>query len=246
MRYLVLSDIHGNSDALASVLADAAARDGEMPLLLLGDLVGYGGDPNGVIDRLRDLPVAGAVRGNHDRAACGLDDGASFNEVARVSAAGTARMLSARNRDYLRSLAAGPLTVTGFIEICHGTPYDEDAYVFDEMDAVYALRAATRPLCLFGHTHAPFGARLRGEELEVLDVGGGAPARIAPGAAHIVNVGSVGQPRDGDPRAAYGIVEDDAMTVVCRRVAYDVERAQARIREARFPESLAARLSLGR
>ena len=246
MRYLVLSDIHGNIDALDAVLADAASRYGELPLLLLGDLVGYGGDPNGVIDRLRELPVAAAVRGNHDRAACGLDDGAGFNEVARVSAAGTARLLTARNREHLRALPAGPLAVSALIEICHGTPYDEDAYVFDEMDAVYALRAAARPLCLFGHTHAPFAARLRGEDLEVLDLDGGEPANIAAGAVHIVNVGSVGQPRDGDPRAAYGVVDEEAGTVTCRRVAYAVERAQARIREARFPESLAARLSLGR
>jgi diadenosine tetraphosphatase ApaH/serine/threonine PP2A family protein phosphatase len=246
MRYLVLSDIHGNIDAFDAVLADAAARYGELPLLVLGDLVGYGGDPNGVIDRLRDLPVAAAVRGNHDRAACGLDDGAGFNEVARVSAAGTARLLTPRNREHLRALPEGPLVVGALIEICHGTPYDEDAYVFDEMDAVYALRAAARPLCLFGHTHAPFGARLRGEDLEVLDVTGGDPMTLARGAVYIINVGAVGQPRDGNPRAAYGVVDDEALTVSCRRVAYDVERAQARIREAGFPESLAARLTLGR
>ena len=246
MRYLVLSDIHGNIDALDAVLADAAARYGQLPLLVLGDLVGYGGDPNGVLDRLRALPVAAAVRGNHDRAACDLDDGAGFNEVARASAAGTAHMLSARNREHLRALPEGPLAVGDLIEICHGTPYDEDAYVFDEMDAVYALRAAGRPLCLYGHTHAPFGARLRGEDLEVLDLSGGEPMGLVAGAVYIVNVGSVGQPRDGDPRAAYGVVDDEARTVTCRRVAYAVDRAQARIRDAGFPESLAARLSLGR
>jgi diadenosine tetraphosphatase ApaH/serine/threonine PP2A family protein phosphatase len=245
MRCLVLSDIHANIDALDSVLADAA-RHGDLPLLLLGDLVGYGAEPNAVIDRLRDLTIAVAIRGNHDRAACGLDDGESFNEVARASASATARILTARNREYLRALPAGPLAVSDLTEICHGTPFDEDAYVFDEMDAVYALRAASRPLCLFGHTHAPFGARLRDEELEFVDVSPGTVITVASDGRLLVNVGSVGQPRDGDPRAGYGILDEEARTVTCYRVEYPVERAQARIREAGLPDALAKRLGLGR
>jgi diadenosine tetraphosphatase ApaH/serine/threonine PP2A family protein phosphatase len=245
MRCLVLSDIHANIDALERVLADAA-RHGELPLLLLGDLVGYGADPNAVVDRLRDLPIAAVIRGNHDRAACGLDSGESFNEVARASALATANALSARNREYLRALPPGPLAFGDFTEICHGTPFDEDAYVFDEMDAVYALRAASRPLCLFGHTHAPFGVRLREDDLEFLDVSPGAVIAVPEAARVLVNVGSVGQPRDGDPRAAYGILDEEARTITCYRVEYPVERAQARIREAGLPEPLAMRLGLGR
>jgi diadenosine tetraphosphatase ApaH/serine/threonine PP2A family protein phosphatase len=245
MRCLVLSDIHANIDALEGVLAHAAGH-GELQVLLLGDLVGYGAEPNAVIDRLRDLPIAGAIRGNHDRAVSGLDDGESFNEVARASAAATARVLTARNREYLRGLPPGPLAISALTEICHGTPFDEDAYVFDEMDAVYALRAASRPLCLFGHTHAPFAARLRGEELEFLDVAPGDALDVDVGHRMLVNVGSVGQPRDGDPRAGYGVLDEEARTVRCYRVEYPVERAQARIREAGLPEALARRLALGR
>jgi diadenosine tetraphosphatase ApaH/serine/threonine PP2A family protein phosphatase len=245
MRCLVLSDIHANIDALDSVLADAA-RHGDLPLLLLGDLVGYGADPNAVVDRLRDLPVAAAIRGNHDRAACGLDDGEHFNEVARASAAVTATLLTARNREYLRALPPGPLVLSDLTEICHGTPFDEDAYVFDEMDAVYALRAASRPLCLFGHTHTPFAVRLSNEDLEFLDASPGEAIAVGPATRVLVNVGSVGQPRDGDPRAAYGVLDEEARTITCYRVAYPVERAQARIREARLPEPLAKRLGLGR
>jgi diadenosine tetraphosphatase ApaH/serine/threonine PP2A family protein phosphatase len=245
MRYLVLSDIHANIDALDGVLADAVRHD-DLQILLLGDLVGYGGDPNAVIDRLRELPVAAAIRGNHDRAACGLDDGESFNELARASAAVTAAALTARNREYLKGLPAGPLAVSALTEICHGTPFDEDAYVFDEMDAVYALRSTSRPLCLFGHTHAPFAARLRGEELEFLGAGSGETVTVEAADHLIVNVGSVGQPRDGDPRAAYGVLDEAARTVTCFRVAYPTERAQARIREAGMPEALATRISLGR
>ena len=245
MRYLILSDVHANIDAFESVLADAA-RHGALEVLLLGDLVGYGAEPNAVIERLRDLPIAAAIRGNHDRAACGLDDGESFNEVARTSAALTARVLKLPNREYLRGLPAGPIAISPLTEICHGTPFDEDAYVFDEMDAVYALRAATRPLCLYGHTHAPFGARLRADELEFVDASPGAEISVADGVRLIVNVGSVGQPRDGDPRAGYGVLDEEARTVTCYRVDYPVERAQARIREAGLPEALAKRLALGR
>ena len=245
MRYLVLSDVHANIDALDGVLADAA-RHGGLQILLLGDLVGYGGDPNAVIDRLRDLPVAAAIRGNHDRAACGLDDGESFNELARASAAVTAAALTARNREYLKGLPAGPRVVSAITEICHGTPFDEDAYIFDEMDAVYALRSTSRPLCLFGHTHAPFAARLRGEDLEFLGAGSGETVTVEAADRLIVNVGSVGQPRDGDPRAAYGVLDEAARTVTCFRVAYPTDRAEARIREAGMPEPLAKRISLGR
>jgi diadenosine tetraphosphatase ApaH/serine/threonine PP2A family protein phosphatase len=245
MRYLILADIHANLDALDRVLEDAA-RHGEWRVLLLGDLVGYGAEPNAVIDRLRDVPVAAAVRGNHDRAACGLGDAAAFNDVARASVSATARMLTARNRDFLRALPAGPLAISDLTEICHGTPFDEDAYVFDEMDAVYAIRAAARPLCLFAHTHAPFGARLRGDTLEYVDVASGGPVALEEGTGLLVNVGSVGQPRDGDPRAGYGILDEDERTVAAYRIEYPVERAQARIREAGLPEGLAKRLALGR
>ena len=245
MLYLVLSDIHSNIDALEQVLADAA-RFGESRILLLGDLVGYGAEPNAVIERLRALPVAAAIRGNHDRVACGLGDSVNFNDAARASARATARMLTDENRDYLRGLPRGPLAVDETIEICHGTPFDEDEYIFDEMDAVYALHAASRPVCLFGHTHAPFAMRLAGEDVDFLDVSPGARFVLQDGVRYLANVGSVGQPRDGDPRAAYGILDTDARSLTCYRVAYPVERAQQRIREAGLPDALARRLSVGR
>jgi diadenosine tetraphosphatase ApaH/serine/threonine PP2A family protein phosphatase len=245
MLYLILSDIHSNIDALDQVLADAA-RFEDSRILLLGDLVGYGAEPNAVIDRLRSLPVAAAIRGNHDRVAGGLGDAGAFNDVARASARATARLLTEESRDYLRGLPPGPMQVSSLIEICHGTPLDEDEYIFDEMDAVYAIRSASRPVCLFGHTHAPFAMRMAGEEVDFVDVSPGARFALEDGVRYLVNVGSVGQPRDGDPRAAYGILDSDARTLTCHRVAYPVERAQQRIREAGFPDVLARRLSVGR
>jgi diadenosine tetraphosphatase ApaH/serine/threonine PP2A family protein phosphatase len=245
MRYLVLSDIHANIDALNAVLADAA-RHGDARILLLGDLVGYGADPNGVIERVRGLQVAASVRGNHDRVACGLDGAEDFNTVARESAHRTAEALTDGNREYLSGLPVGPLAVDDLVEICHGTPFDEDAYVFDEMDAVYALRAASRPLCLFGHTHSPLALSMAGDEVEFTAVTPASTIRMKDGVRYLVNVGSVGQPRDGDPRAAYGIVDVERREITCCRVVYPVDRAQARILAAGLPEALARRLALGR
>ncbi len=190
--------------------------------------------------------MAAAIRGNHDRVACGMGEAGEFNDAARASARVTARMLTGENRDYLRGLPRGPLAVDEFIEICHGTPFDEDEYIFDEMDAVYALRAASRPVCLFGHTHTPFAMRLAGDDVDFLDVSPGARIVLQDGQRYLANVGSVGQPRDGDPRAAYGILDTGARTLTCHRVAYPVERAQRRIREAGLPDALARRLSVGR
>ena len=124
-------------------------------LLVLGDLVGYGAAPNEVIDRIRELDPVAVIRGNHDKAACGIEDGSNFNQVARVAALWTYETLTDDNRQYLRELPAGPEAIDDHVEICHGSPFDEDHYIFDGEDALRALGASARPLCLFGHTHLP-------------------------------------------------------------------------------------------
>src|SRR3990170_7688801 len=140
-------------DALDAVLDHASARwDG---VLLLGDLVGYGAEPNAVVDRVRALAPDAMIRGNHDKAASGIDDGSQFNHVARIAAMWTATQLTPENFDYVRALPAGPVQLDALTEICHGTPFDEDHYIFDGHDASLALQASRRPLCLFGHTHLP-------------------------------------------------------------------------------------------
>ncbi len=154
MRLLILSDIHANIDALDAVLAAAPAGSWDR-VVVLGDLVGYGAEPNAVVDRVRALDPVATIRGNHDKAACGLDDGSNFNQIARFAAAWTGDALTEDNREYLRALPAGPLPVGGDVEICHGSPFDEDYYIFDGDDAVQAIAVMTRPLCLFGHTHLP-------------------------------------------------------------------------------------------
>ncbi|MDQ3347335.1 MAG: metallophosphatase family protein [Acidobacteriota bacterium] len=246
MRYLILSDIHANIDALDSVLAAAppAAWD---RVVVLGDLVGYGAEPNQVVDRVLALDPLLVIRGNHDKAACGIDDGSSFNVVARTAAEWTMGTLRPDNREYLRRLPAGPAVVDEALEICHGAPFDEDHYIFDSEDAARALDAASRPLCLFGHTHLPVvflrhRARFEGFAPEDAD----ADVPIEPGVSYLINVGSVGQPRDGDPRAAFGIYDAAAASLRLRRVAYPVALAQRRILDAGLPSSLASRLGIGR
>ena len=157
VRYLVISDIHGNLEALDTVLTVVEGRYDKV--LVLGDLVGYGADPNAVIDRVRELEPHCTIRGNHDKVAAGLDDGESFNSVARSAVLWTYEALTPANREYLTKLPAGPQAVDDLLEICHGTPFDEDAYLFDDLDALRAFEAASRPVCLFGHTHVAVGFR---------------------------------------------------------------------------------------
>jgi predicted phosphodiesterase len=247
MRYLILSDIHANVDALEAVLAAAAPFECAH-VLFLGDLVGYGAEPNMVIDRMTALNPLVMVRGNHDKVAAGQDD--AFNPVAKRGAQWTAAALTPENRAYLAALPIGPQVAGELIEVCHGTPFDEDAYVFDELDALRALQSATRPICLFGHTHFPMAYRLKDRTLEPIHIEGldqeVLPIDLDGNARYLVNVGSVGQPRDGDPRAAFGVLDTDRMDLTLCRVDYPVERAQGRILAAGLPEALAHRLAIGR
>lgn len=247
MRYLVLSDIHGNLEALDGVLA-AAAEHAYDRVLVLGDLVGYGADPNGVVERVHSLAPQAIIRGNHDKVAAGVEEAEGFNSVARSAVHWTLDALTDEHREYLASLPTGPVFVDDLIEICHGTPYDEDAYVFDEIDALKALESAERPLCLFGHTHVPVIFTRIEDRLE-FEAGWDDPLAtltLAPGQRYLVNPGSVGQPRDGDPRAAYCIVDTDRKIVELYRVTYAVDEAQKKIVEAGLPDVLAKRLGLGR
>ena len=246
MRYLVISDIHANLDAFEAVLAHAEGRWDRV--LVLGDLVGYGAQPGEVIDRVRSLEPEVVIRGNHDKAACGIDDGSQFNTVARTAAMWTAAQLPPEQLEYLRSLRMGPIEIDALTEICHGAPFDEDHYIFDGSDAVLALRASERPLCLFGHTHLPAVFKVVEEVFDgmPLDPDADAVIPLQRGARYLVNVGSIGQPRDGDPRAGYGVLDDEAREVRAFRVAYPVDKAQQRIVAAGLPSSLANRLALGR
>jgi diadenosine tetraphosphatase ApaH/serine/threonine PP2A family protein phosphatase len=239
MRYLVLTDIHANIQALDAVLADAAGR-GYTDILCLGDFVGYGGDPETVLERLRDLPCLTAIRGNHDKVAAGLAPSTSFSADARVAVEWTSSVLSARAHAYLADLPKGPRQLDDLL-LCHGAPFDEDYYIFGVADARRAARGVKASLCLFGHTHVCAAYNPNGSPVSV----NGEIELSAPG-PWLVNVGSVGQPRDGDPRAAYGILDTERSRIELFRVEYDIAAAQRRIRGAGLPPWLAERLSIGR
>ena len=244
MRYLILSDIHANIEALDATLAAAGRYD---HALVLGDLVGYGANPDEVIDRIRSLPSATLIRGNHDKVATGLATVESFNHLARQAIQWTAATMSADRREWLAALPAGPETIDDAVEICHGAPFDEDVYIFDDLDVRRAFKAMQRPLCLFGHTHVPAAFRFD-TDMQLIGPPRGERFRIPldDEAAYLVNCGAVGQPRDGDPRAAFGVYETDSRTLTVIRVAYDVATAQAKIIAAGLPEVLAQRLAIGR
>ena len=247
MRYLVLTDIHANLEALGACLADATGR-GYDRALVLGDLVGYGADPNAVIAYIQALNPVAIVRGNHDKVACGLEQAEGFNAVAKAAVQWTLEVLTPAHREWLASLPQGPTVVDDAIEICHGSPFDEDAYIFDELDAVHALKTSGRTLCLFGHTHCPAVFQLSEGKFEDLRVAGeaGTQVPLRDAAKYLVNPGSVGQPRDGDPRAAYAIADTKARRVELFRIRYAVEDAQTKVLKAGLPEVLAQRLGLGR
>lgn len=247
MRYLVLSDIHANMEAFEAVLA-AAETLGYERVLVLGDLVGYGADPNAVVQKVRAMRPHALIRGNHDKVGSGLESPEGFNAVAKNAIRWTYDALTAENRDWLAALPAGPVVVDDLIEICHGTPFDEDAYVFDDLDALRSLHAAEREVCLFGHTHVQVGYALTGDQFTLTTIEESRPLSIPlpGGARHLVNPGSVGQPRDGDSRAAFAIADTATREVTIHRATYDIDQARARILEEGLPEILAQRLALGR
>jgi diadenosine tetraphosphatase ApaH/serine/threonine PP2A family protein phosphatase len=245
VKYLVISDVHANLEALEAVFAAAGPID---HVLALGDFIGYGADPNAVVERLRTLPAVTLIRGNHDKVGVGLDSVEGFNYLAKHAIHWTAAALTEANRAWVVALPQGPATVDGQVQICHGAPFDEDVYIFDDLDAMRALRVSERPICLFGHTHVPTAFRLDGSQLAVIGPPRGTEfaIRLDGRSKYLVNCGAVGQPRDGDPRASFGTLDTDAQVLTIRRIDYDVAAAQGKIIAAGLPDVLAQRLAVGR
>jgi diadenosine tetraphosphatase ApaH/serine/threonine PP2A family protein phosphatase len=241
--HLILSDIHANWEALEAVLADAAGQYER--ILCLGDLVGYGAEPNRIVDWARGEGSFTAVRGNHDRASAGLDDLEDYNAAARASAIWTRRSLTQANRLFLEKLPRGPLRVEDAgapFDLAHGSPLDEDNYLIQLADVQHLRPYLETPLTFIGHTHVQGGFVLSPEGVQ----------RILPpgvlelaGDVYLINPGSVGQPRDGDPRASYALYWPEDRVVEYRRVEYDIAGAAAKIRRAGLPDALAARLERG-
>jgi diadenosine tetraphosphatase ApaH/serine/threonine PP2A family protein phosphatase len=257
MRALVLSDIHGNLPALQAVLAAARSEavGGFEQLWNLGDMVGYGAHPNEVLDLLLSTPTTHTlhVRGNHDRVCCGLTSSHGFNPIAAAAASWTRSHLTVAHLEWLRRVPQGPVPATDRAMCAHGSPLHEDQYIASMRDAWGPLQRMASEITFFGHTHVQGGFSQQDEVWEedrpVYDSREGLVQFVVampPGSRHLINPGSVGQPRDFDWRAAFAIYDDAVEQVTFYRVPYDVQAAQEAIRSAGLPERLAARLSSGR
>lgn len=241
MRYAILADIHANLVAFKTVLNEIEASGGVEQLWCLGDIIGYGPDPSACIDLLRQYPHL-CVAGNHDWAAIGKVDVSDFNPEAAEACLWTGRQLSPDDIEYLQSL---PLSAAhGDFTIVHGSPREPIwEYVLSTSIAYDNFQHLDTRYCLIGHSHVPIVFRYQGDTCIPVKL----PAELKLGAERlIVNPGSVGQPRDGDPRAAYAVYDEDASTMYHYRIPYEIEATQARMIQQGLPDFLIARLSHGR
>ena len=246
MRYLILSDIHSNYEALTAVLSHVRRKRWDKAVVL-GDVVGYGANPNQAAELIRELKPLVAIRGNHDKVCSGVEDGEMFNRVALQAAMWTRQKLTPSNLRWLQSLPEGPQIVDGAFAVAHGTPIDEDAYIFGEIEALNVFRHTDFPVCFFGHSHFPVIFALSPDAITtILTVAPSFRFKLRPGVRYLINPGSVGQPRDGSPMTSFAMYDSDSRVVTIHRLPYRVEQTQEKILKAGLPRPLADRLSLGR
>lgn len=241
MKYIIFSDMHGNLEAYQAVL-DALSKEGECKYFCVGDIVGYGADPAPCIETTRGLnPVI--VGGNHDWAAVGLTSVEYFNDYAKKAVLWAASALGKDDKDYLRSLK---LTyVDRELTLVHGTLMHPEGfeYIFDLYTAFNMMKLMATKVAFVGHSHVPGIFVLEKENIEYT---GGPEIKISKDKKYLVNVGSIGQPRDGDWRASFCIWDRAKEILKIKRVEYDIQRAQKKILKAGLPEILAHRLGEGR
>jgi predicted phosphodiesterase len=251
VRILLLSDIHANLEALDACLAEAPEHD---VVVNLGDIVGYGASPNEVTERSRELGDV-VVRGNHDKACSGLSNMEDFNPIAGLAVLWTRTVLRKDNLQWLRELPIGPAHIEGVegAQFVHGSPHNEDEYLLLLPEALESLHEAEPPLTFFGHTHVQGGFYAGPDEAAairpVYDSHGASEKyvfKLRQNVRYLINPGSVGQPRDGDWRAASALFDTKTFCVTYYRTKYDLAKAQQRIIDADLPERLATRLAQGR
>ncbi|MBU8870991.1 MAG: metallophosphatase family protein [Gemmatimonadales bacterium] len=240
-RLAFISDIHSNRQALTAVMESIAYLDCQ-EILCLGDLVGYGAKPSECVDLLRGAG-ARCLLGNHEAMVTGKEPGLGFNEKSLLAAEITRGLLPAEALEFLAGL---PLTINlkPDVLLCHGSPTNYSQYIHLEGDfslLCQDMETAGLNLCFLGHTHKP--AWFDGQDLWQ---GGPKEFLLSAGRRHIINPGSVGQPRDRDPRASFAVWDQEAGTIGFHRVEYDIQAAQADIIQAGLPEQLADRLLEGR
>ncbi|MGH9415042.1 MAG: metallophosphoesterase family protein [Terriglobales bacterium] len=252
MRVLIYSDVHANLEALQAMIEATTGRYDAS--VCLGDMVGYGANPNETTAWVRqNTPVV--IRGNHDRACASLDGIGGFNASAAAAALWTHAQLEAAHTEWLQALPAGPFPWHE-LSLVHGSPLDEDEYLLQVVQAAGSFAATVGAQQWFGHSHLQGGFTLADDQVQpwLTAVPGENPppeakviqVQLQPGSRYLLNPGSVGQPRDGDWRAAFAILDEGSQQVEFHRIPYDVAGAQRRILDAGLPERLAARLSKGR
>jgi predicted phosphodiesterase len=237
--YLILSDVHSNREAIEAVSKDAQGLYDR--ILCLGDIVGYGADPNFAAEWM-GAHSATAIRGNHDKLCVGLDAPEVYNAAARASAIWTRQALTPVNAAYLSNLPRGPLRVDDF-DLVHGSPLDEDEYIIHAGDAAMVREYLDAPVTFFGHTHVQGGFLYTRRGIKRIAPEG--VLELEPDYQYLLNPGSVGQPRDMNPKAAYAIYTPEKRTLEFRRVKYDIEKAAQKILNAGLPQVLALRLYEG-
>ena len=240
-RYAIFSDVHSNIEALDAALA--LTRDDDK-LLCLGDIVGYGPNPNECVEKIR-MRATATVLGNHDVAAIDNFGLAYFNPAAREAMRWTQRVINAANKEWLNSLGY-EFRMPDFL-LVHGAPKNYFEYILDKAGAGRAFAATDAPLIFIGHTHiAEYYALEPDGSIAHKHLQQGGQVVLEPDRRYIVNVGSIGQPRDLNPRASFGLFDSDARTVDIVRFDYAIASVQEKIGAAHLPEALARRLLVGR
>ncbi len=245
MRSLVLADLHSNLEALQATLGYARGLRYDR-ILVLGDIVGYGPDPDSVIETLRKQPDVVAVRGNHDRVAAGLGEADDFNPAAQAAALWTRAALSKESRAFLLTLPRGPRTFGPARLLVHGSPLDEDQYLLEEGAARRCFTEVSFEICLFGHSHYPCCFTMEGDRVTLRVARGDRTVfALQPGCRYLINPGSLGQPRDRNPRCSFAIYDDTEASVTVHRIDYPFEKTREKILSAGLPPALGDRLRIG-
>jgi predicted phosphodiesterase len=244
MKYLIFSDIHSNLEAFEELLKLDVVKKVDK-CLFLGDLVGYGANPDEIINRYRGLDNIYCIRGNHDKVIADLESSSLFNPVAAFSAEWSKLHISEDNQEYLKNLKKGPEIVDHFITICHGSTFDEDYYVFSMFEAVESFKFMDTAIGFFGHTHFPVIYLMRNEKIDIVPLSEDTRIKLDPNTRYLINPGSIGQPRDKNPNPSFIIFDSTKKEIHFKRFTYKIKDTQRKIREAGLPEILASRLEAG-
>ncbi len=244
MKYLIFSDIHSNLEAFEALLRLKRAKSCDK-ILFLGDLVGYGPNPQEVIELFLTLENKYYIRGNHDKVIANLESASLFNPAAAFSVEWSKLKISEKSRDFLRKLPRGPLVIDHFLTICHGSTFDEDFYIFSQFEAAEAFRFMETNIGFFGHTHFPIIFLLRNNQIKSIPLIKNLHFKLDANTRYLINPGSIGQPRDKNPHSSYIIFDASRKEIQFIRYSYDFKKTQKKIREAGLPEILASRLEVG-